>query len=97
QQRDKGGLLAAIRRLAELGNAVVVVEHDEDTMRAADHLIDFGPGPGVRGGEVVATGAADKNAREARSVTGAFLSGKRKIHVPNQRRIASANDEIRMT
>ena len=68
--------------MRDLGNTVVVVEHDEDTMRAADHIIDFGPGPGVRGGEVVAIGTADEIAREPRSVTGAFLAGKRKIEVP---------------
>jgi excinuclease ABC subunit A len=95
--RDNQRLLDTLAELRDLGNTVVVVEHDEDTMRAADHLIDFGPGPGVRGGEVVATGAADKIAREARSVTGAFLSGKRKIHVPVKRRIGTTNDEFRMT
>ena len=80
--RDNDQLLATLKELRDLGNTVVVVEHDEDTMRAADHMIDFGPGPGVRGGEVVATGDADKIAREPRSVTGAFLAGKRKIEVP---------------
>ena len=95
--RDNQRLLDTLAELRDLGNTVVVVEHDEDTMRAADHLIDFGPGPGVRGGEVVAIGTADQIARESRSATGAFLSGKRKIQVPAQRRIASANDESRMT
>ena len=80
--RDNDQLLATLAQLRDLGNTVVVVEHDEDTMRAADHLIDFGPGPGVRGGEVVARGTADEIAHEKRSVTGAFLSGKRKIEVP---------------
>ena len=61
--RDNDRLLATLRRLAELGNTVVVVEHDEDTMRAADHLVDFGPGPGVKGGEVVAQGTIDDLAR----------------------------------
>ena len=77
--RDNDRLLDTLAQLRDLGNTVVVVEHDEDTMRAADHLIDFGPGPGVRGGEVVAIGTADEIAGEKRSVTGAFLSGKRKI------------------
>ena len=68
--RDNQRLLDTLAELRDLGNTVVVVEHDEDTMRAADHLIDFGPGPGVRGGEVVAIGTADQIAREPRSVTG---------------------------
>ena len=85
--RDNDRLLDTLAELRDLGNTVVVVEHDEDTMRAADHIIDFGPGPGVRGGEVVASGTADQIAREPRSLTGAFLSGKRKIEVPQQRRI----------
>ncbi len=88
--RDNQRLLNTLAELRDLGNTVVVVEHDEDTMRAADHLIDFGPGPGVRGGEVVAIGTADQIAREPRSATGAFLSGKRKIEVPKQRRIQDA-------
>ncbi|MFO0791099.1 MAG: excinuclease ABC subunit UvrA [Pirellulales bacterium] len=85
--RDNQRLLDTLCELRDLGNTVVVVEHDEDTMRAADHLIDFGPGPGVRGGEVVAVGSANQISREPRSVTGAFLSGNRKIQVPSQRRI----------
>src|SRR6185436_14847895 len=85
--RDNQRLLDTLAELRDLGNTVVVVEHDEETMRAADHLIDFGPGPGVRGGEVVAIGSADEIAGKTRSVTGAFLSGKRKIEVPPQRRI----------
>jgi excinuclease ABC subunit A len=85
--RDNDRLLDTLAELRDLGNTVVVVEHDEETMRAADHLIDFGPGPGVRGGEVVAIGTADEIATKSRSVTGAFLSGKRKIEVPANRRI----------
>jgi len=85
--RDNERLLNTLSDLRDLGNTVVVVEHDEDTMRAADHLIDFGPGPGVRGGEVVAIGTADEIAKEKRSATGAFLAGTRKIHVPEKRRI----------
>ncbi len=85
--RDNQRLLDTLCELRDLGNTVVVVEHDEDTMRAADHLIDFGPGPGVRGGEVVAVGSANQISRERRSVTGAFLAGNRKIEVPSQRRI----------
>ena len=65
--RDNDRLLTTLRRLAHLGNTVVVVEHDEDTMRAADHLVDFGPGPGVKGGEVVAQGTIDDLSRARRA------------------------------
>ncbi len=80
--RDNDRLLDTLTQLRDLGNTVVVVEHDEDTMRAADHIIDFGPGPGVRGGEVVATGSAAAIAQAPRSLTGKYLSGKEKIEVP---------------
>ena len=86
--RDNERLLATLQRLRDQGNTVVVVEHDEDTMRAADQIIDFGPGPGVRGGEVVAVGNATAIGKVKKSVTGAYLSGKRKIEVPKKRRIA---------
>ncbi len=81
-QRDNDRLLATLRRLAQLGNTVIVVEHDEDTMRAADHLVDFGPGPGVKGGEVVAQGTIDDLARSPHSLTGAYLVGKQAIAIP---------------
>jgi excinuclease ABC subunit A len=84
--RDNQRLLTTIRQLCDQGNTVVVVEHDEETMRAADHIIDFGPGPGVRGGEVVAIGTATEIAGKRKSVTGAYLSGKRKIEIPKKRR-----------
>ena len=92
--RDNDRLLATLAELRDLGNTVVVVEHDEDTMRAADHIIDFGPGPGVRGGEVVATGdgGRDRQAKRAAS-PGRFSSGKRKIEVPAKRRIAERGCE----
>jgi excinuclease ABC subunit A len=90
--RDNDQLLATLKDLRDLGNTVVVVEHDEDTMRAADHIVDFGPGPGVRGGEVVAIGDADKISKEPRSITGAFLAGTRKIEVPLQRRLEQKGD-----
>ncbi len=90
--RDNDQLLATLKDLRDLGNTVVVVEHDEDTMRAADHIVDFGPGPGVRGGEVVAIGDAEMISKQSRSVTGAFLSGKRKIEIPAQRRITNKGD-----
>ncbi|HEV3345286.1 MAG TPA: excinuclease ABC subunit UvrA [Pirellulales bacterium] len=84
--RDNDRLLDTLTRLRDLGNTVVVVEHDEDTMRAADYLIDFGPGPGVRGGEVVAAGSVDKICGEKRSLTGQYLSGELEIAVPACRR-----------
>jgi len=84
--RDNDRLLATLHRLRDQGNTVIVVEHDEDTMRAADHLVDFGPGPGVRGGHIVAHGAAEDVAAEAKSLTGQFLSGAQAIEVPAERR-----------
>ncbi len=89
--RDNHRLLETLHRLRDMGNTVVVVEHDEDTMRAADHIIDFGPGPGVRGGEVVVEGPVAAVMRESRSVTGSYLSGKREIAIPDQRRESNGN------
>jgi excinuclease ABC subunit A len=89
--RDNDRLLGTLERLRDLGNTVVVVEHDEDTMRASDYLIDFGPGPGVRGGEVVVAGDYEKVCKEKRSLTGQFLSGERKIEVPKTRRQRKEN------
>lgn len=85
--RDNDRLIETLTRLRDMGNTVVVVEHDEDTMRAADRLIDFGPGPGVRGGHVVAQGSVADLSKAADSQTGAFLSGKRVIATPEQRRL----------
>jgi excinuclease ABC subunit A len=84
--RDNDRLLDTLGRLRDQGNTVVVVEHDEDTIRAADHVVDFGPGPGVRGGRIVAAGPAESLAAHADSVTGQFLSGARRIAVPDRRR-----------
>ncbi|OYV89010.1 MAG: excinuclease ABC subunit A, partial [Planctomycetia bacterium 21-64-5] len=84
--RDNDRLLDTLTRLRDLGNTVVVVEHDEDTMRAADHIIDFGPGPGVRGGEVVAAGSVAQICGEKRSLTGQYLAGDLQIAVPAHRR-----------
>jgi excinuclease ABC subunit A len=84
--RDNARLIETLHQLRDLGNTVIVVEHDEDTMRAADQIIDFGPGPGVRGGEVVSIGAAEQIARSKRSLTGQYLAGKLRIDVPQQRR-----------
>ncbi|MEK6239100.1 MAG: excinuclease ABC subunit UvrA, partial [Planctomycetales bacterium] len=84
--RDNNRLLETLSQLCDMGNTVVVVEHDEDTMRAADRFIDFGPGPGVRGGEVVAEGTLRQIQRNRKSLTGQFLSGAREIAVPKKRR-----------
>ena len=85
-QRDNGKLIATLKRLRDLGNTVIVVEHDEDTMREADCLIDIGPGAGVHGGEVVAIGTPDEVACHPTSLTGAYLSGRSEIPVPAARR-----------
>jgi excinuclease ABC subunit A len=84
-QRDNARLLATLERLRELGNTVIVVEHDEETMRAADHIVDMGPGAGEHGGWVVAEGTADEVMNSPESVTGAYLSGRRAIPVPDRR------------
>jgi excinuclease ABC subunit A len=84
-QRDNGRLIGTLERLRDLGNTVLVVEHDEQMMRAADHLVDMGPGAGEHGGHVVAEGSANKVERVAGSVTGQFLSRKRVIAVPERR------------
>ncbi len=88
-QRDNDKLIATLRHLRDIGNTLIVVEHDEDTMRSADHIVDIGPGPGVHGGEIVAQGTIDDIIKEERSVTGQYLSGKRKIPVPETRRKGS--------
>jgi len=85
-QRDNDRLLATLRKLRDLGNTLVVVEHDEDTMYAADQIIDIGPGPGVHGGNVIAQGTADEIKLISESITGQYLSGKKKIVVPKKRR-----------
>jgi excinuclease ABC subunit A len=84
-QRDNGKLIGTLERLRDLGNTVLVVEHDEQMMRAADHLVDMGPGAGVHGGHVVAEGTAKAVERNAKSITGQFLSGKREIAIPDRR------------
>ena len=85
-QRDNDRLIATLKHLRDLGNTVIVVEHDEDTMRAADYIVDIGPGAGSEGGEVVATGTAEEIMQNPRSITGQYLSGKLKIKVPKTRR-----------
>ncbi len=91
-QRDNDKLLATLCRLRDMGNTLLVVEHDEDTMRAADYLIDIGPGAGVHGGQVVAAGTPEEVMANPDSLTGQYLSGKRKIAVPAQRR--SGNGKV---
>ena len=90
-QRDNDKLLGTLRNLRDLGNTLIVVEHDEDTMRAADFIVDVGPGAGSRGGEIVATGTLDEIIRQPRSVTGQYLSGVKKIPVPSARRAGNGN------
>jgi excinuclease ABC subunit A len=85
-QRDNARLIGTLERLRDLGNTVIVVEHDEGTMRAADHLVDLGPGAGEHGGRLVAEGTADDVARVRESLTGQYLAGKRRIEVPARRR-----------
>ena len=85
-QRDNDKLLATLKHLRDLGNTLIVVEHDEDTMLAADYIVDVGPGAGEHGGEIVAVGTADEIMKNEKSVTGAYLSGKIKIPVPEQRK-----------
>lgn len=85
-QRDNDRLLATLRRLVDIGNTVLVVEHDEDVIRAADHLVDVGPGPGRHGGTIVSQGTVAHVAADPASLTGAFLSGRRRIEVPATRR-----------
>ena len=88
-QRDNDKLLATLRELRDLGNTLVVVEHDEDTMRAADYIIDVGPGAGVHGGYIVAAGTPEEVAADPNSLTGQYLSGRRYIALPEQRRAGS--------
>lgn len=90
-QRDNDRLIASLRAMCELGNTLVVVEHDEDTMRAADYLIDIGPGAGVKGGQIMAAGTPKQVARIKKSLTGQYLSGKKYIPIPKTRRQGNGN------
>ncbi|NLM67946.1 MAG: excinuclease ABC subunit UvrA [Enterococcus sp.] len=85
-QRDNDRLIQSLQKMRDLGNTLIVVEHDEDTMRAADYLIDIGPGAGHAGGEIVAAGTPEDVAKNPNSITGQYLSGKRKIPIPEKRR-----------
>jgi len=84
-QRDNDRLLGTLTKLRDLGNTVIVVEHDEDAIRSADYVLDIGPGAGVHGGEIVAQGTPEEIMRSERSLTGKYLSGKRKIEIPTER------------
>lgn len=85
-QRDNDKLIATLKRLRDLGNTLIVVEHDDDTMLAADYIVDIGPGAGINGGNVVFSGTVDKLLKCRKSITGQYLSGKKKIPVPQKRR-----------
>lgn len=90
-QRDNDKLLGTLKNLRDLGNTLIVVEHDEDTMREADYIVDIGPGAGIHGGEVVCAGTVDDIINCKESITGMYLSGKRKIPVPEKRRTGNGN------
>lgn len=93
-QRDNDKLLGTLRELRDIGNTLIVVEHDEDTIRAADYVVDIGPGAGVHGGEVVYSGNVDGLLKCKKSITGQYLSGKKKIEVPTERRKGNGNSLI---
>lgn len=93
-QRDNDKLLGTLRKLRDIGNTLIVVEHDEDTIRAADYVVDIGPGAGVHGGEVVYSGSVDGLLKCKKSITGQYLSGKKKIEVPAERRKGNGNSLI---
>jgi len=93
-QRDNDRLIATLKRLRDLGNTVLVVEHDEDTIREADYLLDIGPGAGIAGGKVVAAGTPDEVAKNENSITGRFLAGTEKIEVPKKRRPVQKDRKI---
>lgn len=90
-QKDNDRLLSTLRNLQELGNTLLIVEHDEDTIRAADFIVDVGPGAGIHGGEIVACGTLDDIIAEPRSITGQYLSGKRYIAIPQKRRLGNGH------
>lgn len=94
-QRDNDKLIKSLRNLTDIGNTLIIVEHDEDTMRAADYLVDIGPKAGVNGGEIVAVGSLDDIINTPESITGAYLSGKKQIPVPKERRNSENFIEIK--
>ena len=90
-QRDNSKLIGTLKRLRDLGNTVIVVEHDEETMENADYIVDIGPGAGIHGGKIVAAGTPKEVMQNPDSITGAYLSGKKRIHVPQNRRTGNGN------
>ena len=90
-QRDNAKLLATLKQLRDLGNSLIVVEHDEETMREADYIVDIGPGAGIHGGNIVATGTVDDICKCKESVTGQYLSGEKYVPVPSERRSGNGN------
>jgi excinuclease ABC subunit A len=92
--KDNVKMIETLKRLRDLGNTVIVVEHDADTIRAADHVIELGPGPGVHGGKIVAEGPLKKILQDGKSLTGSYLSGKKTIGIPGQRRPASGRSIV---
>ena len=96
-QRDNEKLLKTLKKLRDLGNTVIVVEHDHETMQSSDHVVDIGPGAGVHGGKICAQGTADQIAKSRDSITGQFLSGKRKIEVPSKRKEVDENRIIKLS
>jgi excinuclease ABC subunit A len=92
--KDNVKMIETLKRLRDLGNTVIVVEHDADTIRAADHVVEIGPGPGVHGGRIVAEGPLKKLVRDGKSLTGSYLSGKKSIGVPERRRPASGHSLV---
>ena len=91
-QRDNGKLIATLKKLRDLGNTVIVVEHDEETMRQADYLVDVGPGAGIHGGQIVAAGTPEEVMRNPDSITGAYLSGRKRIGIPPLRRAGNGHE-----
>ena len=92
--RDNRRLLETLERMRDIGNSVVIVEHDEETIRAADHVIDFGPGAGIAGGQIVHAGTPASLEKSRKSITGAYLSGRRRIEIPKKRRLATGSLKI---
>ena len=90
-QRDNGKLIRTLKNLRDIGNSVIVVEHDEETMEASDFIVDIGPGAGIHGGEVVAAGTPSEIAKNKNSITGAYLSGRKRIPVPTERRAGNGH------
>lgn len=90
-QRDNDKLISTLQHLRDIGNTLIVVEHDEDTMKAADYIVDIGPGAGEHGGEIVAEGPIDDIIKNEKSITGQYLSGKKKIELPSERKKTSGN------